>query len=122
MALSPPLTASVFVGNDFLGTFTYEARNYYPFSYLSKAYFCPQCGEVWARVVVGEHPFYPFYSHCEAHAGIAIGGGSLISHMAVFELQAHWPAEVWHREVRLWAQQVNDWSVDSESSALFQLP
>lgn len=109
------LKALVFVKNDFIGDFQYEAHNALPFAFLSRAYFCPACGEVWARVVVshevrGAYSFYPFYSACSRHGSILQGAGSLIDHMAVTDFMHYWPASVWSRELQLWAEQVPNWS------------
>lgn len=117
--MGPTREALAFVGNELIGRFSYEPRSQYGFSYLSRAYFCQHCGEVWARIVVERFPFYPFYSACERHGEVVTGGGSLVDHNAVADFLPFWPASVWNRESRLWAEQVIDWAFFSEKNAHF---
>lgn len=37
---------------------------------FSVAYFCPTCGEVWARAAIEGAPFQPWVVSCEKHRGL----------------------------------------------------
>lgn len=43
-----------FIGSDFLGQTAFDGGNYPSLRYLrfGLAYFCPSCGDIWARLVV----------------------------------------------------------------------
>ena len=77
-------TTSFFIRERFLGTLrartTFEAC---PWGYYSYAYFCPVCGEVWARVVCDRDVPEPLRWHvrehpCEQHSTIWHVSGTLL--------------------------------------------
>lgn len=103
------LQFQIFVGEEYLGQLQ-KATPDTPGAYHSCALCCPVCGDIWARVVAeGFHTYFGM-EHCERHAPIWIDGGSLVNCMYLLDFRSNWPASVWNRELRMWAEQLGDWA------------
>lgn len=107
------LPVSVFVGRELLATFQHDfgsgEAGYVPHAWYSKALFCPECGDVWARFIVPGHMFYCGWSHCPRHGDIGLDSGSLVWNVAIVDFLNSLPAEVWNWELRRWAEQFDNW-------------
>lgn len=75
----------------------------------SRAYFCPECGDIWARILAEGYPFtHPILRRCFKHfSDRHQSAGSLILHQDInygtFDdphLEA-FPPELWHYELQV---------------------
>ena len=72
------------------------------FDYSSIAWFCPECGEIWARAVVEGSPFRVLTRRCGKHPArwlTDLPGSLLISWLDDFNPTL--PLALWQREVLL---------------------
>ena len=66
-------SGSIFVRDEYLGTFHYDSGDAaYGWNRAGLAFFCPTCGEIWARVVAANasgrpQEFSVLRAHCEQH-------------------------------------------------------
>lgn len=57
-----------FLGSSLLGSSAIEMEgNKHGLRPLSTAYFCPECGEVWARAMIPGQKWEVWHLHCEKH-------------------------------------------------------
>lgn len=71
----------------------------------SVAFFCPECGETWARFILEGRPFVPLRRRCLTHAKFLPwldpwADGSLIAEYYTAPLLEQAPIEFWQFEAR----------------------
>lgn len=79
------------------------------------SFYCPECHEVWGRIVYSDYPSEPKKRYCFKHRNIAReryyrpdwSGGSLS--MPTEPINDCFPAEFWHHELRLLAEAEEYW-------------
>lgn len=67
------MAAHYFLGARLLGTGAFFRWDDAQISHRSEAFFCPECGEIWGRVLVEGAAWHAVQIPCERH-----GGGSFI--------------------------------------------
>ena len=94
-------TQQFFVGSKYYGSSTILCppirEHGYSIPPTAYAYFCPDCGAIWARRVIADHhgtqePFFALVAHCEKHATRGMPG-SLQHPLEPNQLKL-WPEEM----------------------------
>jgi hypothetical protein len=104
-------TATFFIGGKFFGIgnvgygYNRRAGHYAP---ESLAYFCPTCGEIWARIAVADAIWQTYRAYCEQHpAPWYMPAGSIILPW-VEEMAITFPEEVLKREILIYGKELED--------------
>jgi hypothetical protein len=83
-------TGTIFLGTSYLGSFQYDSgREDLGWSRASAAFFCPSCGDIWARLVATDSRGFPqsfvvFTAPCAEHPwqGSEVPGSLLLGRLA----------------------------------------
>lgn len=80
----------------------------------STAYFCPTCGEIWARIIVPGSKFHhPLMHCCSRHwSPLAPSAGLLIAEGV--DLEKYWPPEVYSYDLREMAARDFWWQEETQ--------
>lgn len=77
--------------DQYLGKFSYASQPADSWGWMSRAYFCPTCGEIWARSIIqrpdgSPQPFRPITVACRQHWDPWTIPGSLLAGELAYNL------------------------------------